>query len=243
MSPETAALALRGVSAGYGRSTVLRGVDLTVEPGKVTGLLGANGVGKTTLLRVAAALIRPRAGEVLQDGRAVTKLGAHQRARLGVCLIPEGRGVFRSLSVRDNLRLFLRSGTPGAADIGVAVEAFPILGKRMNQRAGTLSGGEQQMLAVAKAFLCQPSVVLADELSLGLAPKIIDEIYASLRVLNTRGVGLLIVEQYVHRILDFAEEVSVLAKGQVAWTGPARDLDEQALLDSYLGDTEVKGPA
>ena len=231
-----AALGLNGVQAGYGRTVVLRGVDVSVEPGKIVGLLGANGVGKTTLLRVAAGLLRPTAGTVAIGDTDATRLGAHQRSRAGVCLIPEGRGVFRSLSVRDNLRLFLQSGAPGGADIGVAVDAFPILGKRMSQRAGTLSGGEQQMLAVAKAFLSGPKIVLADELSLGLAPKIIDEIYASLKLLNEQGVGLLVVEQYVHRILGLADEISVLSKGQVAWSGPSRDLDEQALLDNYLGE-------
>ncbi|WP_033287664.1 ABC transporter ATP-binding protein [Amycolatopsis jejuensis] len=233
MSRVRAALALAGVHAGYGRTEVLRGVSLTVPPGKIVGLLGANGVGKTTLLRVAAALVRPAAGEVSLGTADVTRLGAHQRARSGVCLIPEGRGIFRSLSVRDNLRMFLRSGAE--ADLGTAVDAFPVLGRRMHQRAGTLSGGEQQMLAVAKAFLCRPAVVLADELSLGLAPKVIEEIYAALRLLNDQGVGLLVVEQYVQRIVELADSLAVLSKGQVAWSGPAGELDEQALLDSYLG--------
>lgn len=235
MSGGSAAIALADVHAGYGRTVVLRGVSVTVAPGKVVGLLGANGVGKTTLLRVAAALVQPTGGVVTMGKADVTRLSAHQRARSGVCLIPEGRGIFRSLTVRDNLKIFVRSGSPGAADISVAVDVFPILGRRMNQRAGTLSGGEQQMLAVAKAFLCQPTVVLADELSLGLAPKVIDEIYAALQQLNTRGVGLLVVEQYVQRILELADELSVLSKGQITWSGPAGDLDEQALLDSYLG--------
>jgi branched-chain amino acid transport system ATP-binding protein len=228
------AIGLDGVEAGYGRSLVLRGVSLEVPRGKVVGLLGANGVGKTTLLRVASGLLRPAAGRVLLGDQEVTRVSADGRTRAGVCLIPEGRGIFRSLTVRDNLKLFALKG-PDSPDIGVAIDAFPILGKRLGQRAGTLSGGEQQMLAVAKSYLCSPSVVMADELSLGLAPKIVDEIYASLKELNARGIAVLVVEQYVHRILELADYVYVLSKGRVSWSGASCELDEAALFESYLG--------
>jgi branched-chain amino acid transport system ATP-binding protein len=164
----------------------------------------------------------------------VTKRSADWRTRAGACLIPEGRGIFRSLTVRENLKLFALKG-PASADLDAAIEAFPILGKRLGQRAGTLSGGEQQMLAVAKSYLCNPSLVMADELSLGLAPKIIDEIYASLQELNTRGIAMLVVEQYVHRILELADYVYVLSKGRVSWSGASSDLDEALLTESYLG--------
>jgi branched-chain amino acid transport system ATP-binding protein len=228
------AMRLDGVEAGYGRTQVLRGVSLEVPRGKVVGLLGANGVGKTTLLRVAAGLHRPARGRVLLGDEDVTVYSADRRTRAGACLIPEGRGIFRSLTVRENLTLFALKG-PDVPSIGIAIDAFPILGKRLGQRAGTLSGGEQQMLAVAKSYLCNPSLVMADELSLGLAPKVIDEIYASLQELNTRGIAMLVVEQYVHRILELADYVYVLSKGSVAWSGASSDLDEAALTESYLG--------
>jgi branched-chain amino acid transport system ATP-binding protein len=140
------------------------------------------------------------------------------------------------LTVRENLVLFLPPGAKSRQDIAAGIDAFPILGKRLSQTAGSLSGGEQQMLAVAKAFLCQPKVVMADELSLGLAPLIIDEIYASLRKLSDEGITLLIVEQYVHRIIGFADDVHVLSRGRLSWSGAAAEVDEESLISKYLGE-------
>ena len=240
MGVDTEVVRLSEVEAAYGRTTVLRDIDLTIRQGSVVGLLGANGAGKTTLLRVVAGLLRPRAGQILLDGQDVTTTAPHLRNRAGVCLIPEGRGIFRSLTVRENLVLFLPRHASPRDDIEAGVEAFPILGKRLSQTAGSLSGGEQQMLAVAKAFLTRPKVVLADELSLGLAPKIIDEIYASLRTLRDEGITLLIVEQYVHRILEFADDINVLSRGRVSWAGAASEIDEESSLTKYLGDQEVE---
>jgi branched-chain amino acid transport system ATP-binding protein len=228
------ALELRGISAGYGRSIVLRDVSLAVPAGTVTALLGPNGAGKTTLLKVAAGLLRPATGTVSLDGTDVTKYPAHKRAAGGLCLIPEGRGIFRSLTVRDNLRVQVppwRHGDPADA----ALEAFPMLAGRLNQTAGSLSGGQQQMLAVARSYLSKPSVVLLDEVSMGLAPRVVDEIFTSLRQLAAKGVALLVVEQYVQRALDLADNAIVLNHGVVSFSGPAAELDEAVLMTSYLG--------
>jgi branched-chain amino acid transport system ATP-binding protein len=227
-------LELHGVTAGYGRATVLRDVHLTVPAGSVVALLGPNGAGKTTLLRTASGLLRPRGGHVLVNGIDLTGGAPHRRARAGVCLIPEGRGVFRGLTVRDNLRMHVPTWA-GDNSIEAAVSAFPVLGQRLDQLAGNLSGGQQQMLALSRAYLSDPSVVLLDEVSMGLAPRVVDEIFVSLRNLATRGVSLLLVEQYVERALEMADEVILLDRGCVSFSGQPRDLDTEALLRHYLG--------
>ena len=228
------ALQLSAIHAGYGRTAVLRDVSLEVPKSQVVALLGPNGAGKTTLLRAASGLLRPSSGTIVVGGVDMTKAAAVKRARAGVCLIPEGRGIWRNLTVRENLRLQV---PPWAtrADIGAAVEMFPVLGERINQTAGTLSGGQQQMLALARSYLASPAVVLLDEVSIGLAPKIVDEIFEALRKLADTGVALLLVEQYVTRALAMADRVVLLDRGQVAFTGVPRELDEQAVLRRYLG--------
>jgi branched-chain amino acid transport system ATP-binding protein len=228
------ALVLRNVTAGYGRTTVLRDVSLTVPSGRLVALLGPNGAGKTTLLRVASGLLRPAAGEVLLAGENVTRCAPNQRARSGLCLIPEGRGIFRSLTVRDNLRMQVPPWERDTA-VDIAVAAFPILGQRLSQVAGSLSGGQQQMLALGRAYLSRPAVVLLDEVSMGLAPRVVDEIFAALASLATTGVALLLVEQYVNRALEMADDVVLLDRGAVTYAGAAGDLDEAAVLRGYLG--------
>jgi branched-chain amino acid transport system ATP-binding protein len=234
-------LEVRSASAAYGRTVALRDANLEIGPGTVVGLLGANGAGKTTMLRVSIGLLRLTGGSIFLNGEDITRMSPHQRTREGICLIPEGRGIFRSLTVRENLDLYLPADSKHARDFTPAIDAFPVLGRRLSQRAGNLSGGEQQMLAVAKAFLCKPRLVMADELSLGLAPLIIDQIYASLRVLNAAGIGLLIVEQYVHRILDFADRLYVMSRSQIAWSGVPSQLKQSELVDSYLGEDLAEG--
>jgi branched-chain amino acid transport system ATP-binding protein len=238
------ALRLAGVEAGYGKATVLRDVTLDVPAGTVVALLGPNGGGKTTLLRTAAGLITPSAGTVSIDGADQTSSAPNQRARHGLCLIPEGRGVFRSLTVRENIRLQVPPWVRGqAAEEAVerAAATFPVLGQRLGQTAGTLSGGQQQMLALSRAFVSQPRVVLLDEVSMGLAPLVIDEIFAALRLLADQGIALVLVEQYVHRAMAMADHVVLLVRGQVSWSGPADGIDEERITREYLG-TEVGGP-
>jgi branched-chain amino acid transport system ATP-binding protein len=228
-------LELVGVSAGYGRMAVLRDVSVTVPKGSVVALLGPNGAGKTTLLRTAAGLLRAMTGTVRVGGDDMTRCAPSQRAKRGLCLIPEGRGVFRALSVRDNLRMQVPPWAEGDDAIDRAVVAFPVLGERMNQLAGSMSGGQQQMLALSRAFVTEPRVVLLDEVSMGLAPRIVDQIFTALRGLSERGVALLLVEQYVSRALEFADVVNMLDRGRISYSGSASGLDEAAVLQGYLG--------
>ena len=227
-------LELRGVTAGYGSHTVLRDVNLVIPDNAVVALLGPNGAGKTTLLRVASGLLRPSAGRVLVDGVDATGFPPHKLSQLGVCHVPEGRGIFRALSVKDNIRLQAKDGVADNP-IDAVAEAFPRLGERLAQRAGTMSGGEQQMLALARAYVAGAKTVLLDEVSMGLAPKIIDEIFEYLHRLASQGAALLLVEQYVARALELADFVYILNKGRVQFVGESDELGEEQILASYLG--------
>jgi branched-chain amino acid transport system ATP-binding protein len=227
---ESGTLELRGVTAGYGEIVTVRDVSLTVRPGAVTALLGANGAGKTTLLNVVSGLVPVRDGSVALDGRDITRFAPHSRVRAGLRHIPEKRGIFPSLTVRDNLRLHGRRGSEKAA-ITRAVESFPILGDRLGQVAGTLSGGQQQMLAIARAYDPAARVILVDEASLGLAPVVVDEIFEFLARVQ---VGLLLVEQYVTRALALAEQAYILSAGSMTWSGAAKDLDKEQVFEHYL---------
>jgi branched-chain amino acid transport system ATP-binding protein len=236
-------LELRGVSAGYGQTTVVRDIDLQVAAGEVLALFGPNGAGKTTLLRVGAGLLRPQRGTVCIGGEDVTARPPHARARRGLCMVPEGRGIFPALTVRENLRLQVPPWLVGP-DLARPLGAFPILGQRMNQRAGSMSGGEQQMLALARCWLAQPTCVLLDEVSMGLAPRVVDEIYAGLRQLAAGGVALLIVEQHVSRALALADRIHVLDRGRTTLRQPAASIDRDALVRGYLdgGDPPSSPP-
>jgi branched-chain amino acid transport system ATP-binding protein len=226
-------LELQHISAGYDAGLVLRDVSLVVPDNSVVALLGPNGAGKTTLLRVASGLLAPSEGRMLVDGVDVTGAAPFQLARRGLCHVPEGRGVFRGLSVADNLRL--QAPVLDRKAIKLAAEAFPRLGERVKQIAGTMSGGEQQMLALAHAYVANPSVVLLDEVSMGLAPKVVDEIFEYLHRLAVGGAALLLVEQFIHRALELADYVYILNRGRVQFAGEAAELGEEAILKSYLG--------
>jgi branched-chain amino acid transport system ATP-binding protein len=232
-SLNNAVLDISGLTARYGSSTVLREVDLQVKPGEVVALLGPNGAGKTTLMRAAAGLVNASAGTVSLSGVDVTERKAHQRAGAGLCLVPEGRGIFPSLTVRENLRL---QGSPGQRKEALdrIVEAFPILGERLGVAAGSLSGGQQQMIALGRCLVTNPSVVLLDEVSMGLAPLIIDQIFEALERLARTGVALLVVEQYVSRALAMADSVYVLTRGQVSWHGAPSEISEEDIMRRYL---------
>ena len=233
------ALQLSGITAGYGQATVLRAVDLTVPAGKVVALLGPNGAGKSTLLSVAAGSLRAFSGSVQVTGIDVTRLSSYKRARVGVCLVPEGRGIFRSLTVAENLRLQVPRGAPRDR-VDRAIEAFPILRDRRSQIAGSLSGGQQQMLAIARSYVSNPKVVLLDEVSMGLAPTTIDAIFESLDMLASAGTAMLLVEQYVNRALAMADSVYLLIRGSVAYSGPAANLTQEEIVRRYFSvDSEA----
>lgn len=229
---------LTGIEAGYDESLVLRGVSLAVPTGRVVALLGPNGAGKTTLLRVASGLLAPRAGDIRFDGRSMLRQPPDVFASSGICHIPEGRGLFKSMTVRENL-LLQSPRNQEAESLERAIDAFPRLGERLEQRSGTLSGGEQQMLAVARAYLSNPSLVLLDEVSLGLAPLIVDEIFNFLARLTELGASLLLVEQYVSRALKLADFVFVLNQGLVSFAGEVEEVDEAEIFETYVGASGV----
>lgn len=234
-------LELRDINAGYGDTTVLRDVSMWIPPNSVVALLGANGAGKTTLLRVASGLLKPRSGQLTVDGVDLTGKQAHVLARHGLCHVPEGRGIFPNLTVRDNI-LVQAGGRDVRAAVEMAVSAFPILGKKLNQLAGTLSGGQQQMLALAHAYVTKPSYALLDEVSMGLAPVVVDEIFDFLHILASNGCALLLVEQYVSRALDLADYVYLMTRGQISFSGEPGELDEAQLTEQYLGAHVLPAP-
>jgi len=222
----SAVLELRDVSASYGPFRALFGVSLRVEAGEAVALLGANGVGKTTVARVATGLVAPTGGTVEVAGDDLTGGAAHRFARAGVAHAPEGRSVFATLTVEENLRLsFRRSkgrrGVPAALDEAYA--QLPALAERRFQQAGTLSGGEQRMLSMARVLVEAPKVLVADELSLGLAPIVVDAIYRELARLRSEGTALVIVEQHIAHALALCDRAVVLEHGSVVWEGPAAD--------------------
>jgi branched-chain amino acid transport system ATP-binding protein len=230
----TMALELCGVRGGYGTAEVLHGVDLRVPAGTAVALLGANGAGKTTLLRTVAGLNPTRRGRILHNGEAMEHRSAHDRARHGISLVPEGRGIFRRLTVRENL--LIQVGAKGAKEaLDKATTFFPKLGQRLSQEAGTLSGGEQQMLALAGVLVTDAPLVLADELSVGLAPIIVDDIFAALEALRAEGRSMLIVEQYVDRVIGLADYVYILHKGTVVFVGEPARCAADDIFERYLG--------
>jgi branched-chain amino acid transport system ATP-binding protein len=236
-------LVLEGVTAGYGGTTVLRDVSLTVPDSSVVALLGPNGAGKTTLLRVASGLLPPWKGRVLLDGEDLTARPPHELAHRGVCHVPEGRGIFPPLTVAQNLELFSPPGRERES-LDRACEAFPILGERRNQVAGTMSGGQQQMLALARSYITNPSVVLLDEVSMGLAPIIVDEIFEFLERMAATGTAMLLVEQYATKALAIADYAYILGRGAVTFAGDAAELEGEDVFQRYLGiDVAAAGVA
>lgn len=234
------ALEVQGLEVAYGAVRALKGVSLSVGQGEVITLLGANGAGKSTTLRAISGLLRPRAGSITYRGEALTRLSPAQIVRRGIAHCPEGRRVFAGLSVHDNLLL----GASGRRDpeIGLDIQRmftlFPILAERRNQAAGTLSGGEQQMLALARALMSRPTLLLLDEPSLGLAPLVVRSIFATLKGLKAAGITILLVEQNVKLALELADRAYVLRTGQVVLEGKAEELrDDARVARAYLGGT------
>jgi branched-chain amino acid transport system ATP-binding protein len=236
----TGSLEVRGLTASYGPVTALGGVDVAAEPGKITAVLGANGAGKTTLLRTISGLVRPQAGQVLLDGADLTRAPAEEIARAGIAHVPEGRGVITELTVEENLRLgALLGAARGKTERGLAqvYEMFPPLAERRRRDAHVLSGGERQMLVIGRALLAGPSVLLLDEPSLGLAPRIVAQIFGLLRgLVDAEGTTVLLVEQNARSALSIADVGIVLNLGQVVARDTAAALAaDDALRHAYLG--------
>ncbi|MDG5494753.1 ABC transporter ATP-binding protein [Niveispirillum sp. BGYR6] len=220
-------LQLTGVRTNYGPIEALRGVDVTVEQGEIVTLIGANGAGKSTLLMTICGQPKPAAGSIIFDGQSIVDLPPHETAKLGIAQVPEGRRIFPRMTVFENLQLGATLGDPAHfdADIAYCFDLFPILKTRRDQRAGTLSGGEQQMLAISRALMSRPRLLLLDEPSLGLAPLIIRRIFDVIADLNkTRGMTILLVEQNAYHALKLAHRAYVLAQGQVVLQGAGPEL-------------------
>jgi branched-chain amino acid transport system ATP-binding protein len=231
----TAALELRDMYASYGRIEVLHGVDLVVPEGSVFALLGPNGAGKTTTLKTIDGRLRPTRGCVHVAGTHVNGATTDALTRAGLCSIPEGRGIFPNLTVAENLRMMTYAGTTTSAQVEeTAYARFPILGERRKQLAGTMSGGQQQMLAMARALASDPSLLLVDELSMGLAPLIVAELYDVLGQLAADGVAILLVEQFARTALAIADYAAIMVQGRVQHVGQPADLAD-VVSEAYLG--------
>jgi branched-chain amino acid transport system ATP-binding protein len=237
-------LEVRDLDVCYGSSQALFGVSVSIPAGSVVAVLGANGAGKSTLARAVSGLVAPSAGSIVFDGRDVTGLAANRIRRLGLTYVPEGRGIFPGLSVLDNLRMAVAQERRRDRDAAIerAIDRFPVLGNRRTQRAGSLSGGEQQMLALARALAVSPKLVIADELSLGLAPLVTESVFEGLEEARRSGITIVITEQFVHRALAMADSCLILTRGQIGWSGPAADAGQE-VLDRYLGEAETPTPS
>ena len=235
-APAPPLLELRDVHAAYGRIEVLRGVNLAVPANSVVALLGPNGAGKTTTLKVASGQMTPTKGHVHVAGEHVNGAAPEALVKAGVCTIPEGRGIFPNLTVGENLRLFAYAGVTTDSEIReAAFTRFPRLSERRNQLAGTLSGGEQQMLAMARALSTDPRLLLLDELSMGLAPLIVEELYEAVAQIARDGVAVLVVEQFARTALAVAEYGAVMTNGKIIAVGQPQDIEAQ-LSEAYLGN-------
>src|SRR6187402_3472143 len=231
-------LALRGVKTFYGAIMALKGIDLDVKEGEIVTLIGANGAGKSTLMMTIFGNPRAGEGKITFDGRDITHMPSHEIAELRIAQSPEGRRIFPRMTVLENLQMGATVADPAhfADDIKRVCALFPLLQRRMNQRGGTLSGGEQQMLAIARALMSRPRLLLLDEPSLGLAPMLAKQIFDVIRALKQRGMTILLVEQMANQALKVADRAYVLKTGEIASSGPARALlEDPAVREAYLG--------
>jgi len=231
-------LCIKGVHAGYGDVPVLWGIGLTVQRGEIACLVGSNGAGKSTLMRTVSGLVRASAGSIMFDGRELANAEPEQVLAAGLAHVPEGRRLFSAMSIRDNLLMgaYLRRDGKVAADLARMFSMFPILAERQNQAAGTLSGGEQQMCAIARGLMSAPKMLLIDELSLGLAPAIVDQLCDALVALNRDGLTLLVVEQDVAIALELASHAFVMDTGRIIRAGESATLaNDPVIREAYLG--------
>jgi branched-chain amino acid transport system ATP-binding protein len=237
-----AVLVVEDLDVSYGSSQALFGVSLEVEAGSLVAVLGANGAGKSTLARTVSGLVPPSAGRVSFNGLDVTKRAAHKLSAEGLAHIPEGRGIFPGLTVLENLRMAVKQLRRGERSTAIerAIERFPVLGERRRQAAGTLSGGEQQMLALARALAVTPKLIIADEMSLGLAPLVAEAVFKGLDEARKSGTTVVLIEQFVHRALALADRCIILTRGRVGWSGAASEA-HQEVIDRYLGEAARSG--
>jgi ABC-type branched-subunit amino acid transport system ATPase component len=226
-------LEVRGLQAGYGPVRVVHGMDLTLAPGTVSAILGPNGAGKSTTCKTLAGFLPAVAGTIVLDGQDVTARPCWWRARRGILLVPEGRGIFPGLSVDDNLKVLLSK----SSEREQAYDRFRLLAERRRQPAGSLSGGEQQMLSLAPALVRPTELLIVDEPTLGLAPRVADEVFGIFAELRSAGSTVLLVGESPHGIIDVADQVALLHVGQITWSGPASELDQETLEESYFGES------
>jgi branched-chain amino acid transport system ATP-binding protein len=234
-------LAISELRAGYGKIEVLHGIDLTIEPGQIVSLIGANGAGKTTLLKTISGLIRPSAGRIEFNGNNIAHRPAHKIVGLGLSQVAEGRAILKRMTVLDNLRMgaFIRSDSEVGADIAAVLERFPALAERRDKLAATLSGGEQQMLAIGRALVARPKLLLLDEPSLGLAPRFVTRIFLTLRELKKEGKTILLVEQNARQALKVADHGYVMERGRVVLSGTGQELlGMPEVQRTYLGQRD-----
>ncbi len=232
-------LAVSGLIAGYGGITAIKGIDIDVHEGEIVTLIGSNGAGKSTTLRAISALIRPRAGTITFQGKPIDRMKPHEVVSLGISQVPEGRGIFSRLSVRENLSLgaYQRKDSGIAADMERAFTLFPRLRERSGQAAGTLSGGEQQMLAIGRALMARPKLLLLDEPSMGLSPILVETIFSTIREIQQQGATILLVEQNAAMALEVADRAYVLESGVISLQGSGADLaKDDSVRRAYLGE-------
>jgi branched-chain amino acid transport system ATP-binding protein len=228
-------LRVESLEARHGLLAAVRGVSLTLDAGETLALVGANGAGKTTLLRTIAGAHAAASGRVLLDGADVTRLPSHRRVGLGIALVPEGRRLFPGLTVEENLRVAGTRARPGRWNLETLLEAFPLLRPLRRQPAGTLSGGQQQVAAIARALMSNPRVLLLDEVSLGLAPRAVEDVYASLAQVLGEGATILLVEQDLGRALNVASRVVCMLEGRTVLEGSSRELTRERVTEAYFG--------
>jgi len=228
-------LLVESIDARYGLLQAVRDVSLEVEEGETLALVGANGAGKSTLLCTIAGSHRPAGGRIVFDGVDVTRVRAHRRVRMGIALVPEGRRLFPALTVEENLLVATAAHREGPWDVEAVLEVFPLLRAHRSARAASLSGGEQQATAIGRALMTNPRLLLVDEVSLGLAPVVVERVYAALGELSQRGTTIVLVEQDVGRALAFASRVVCMLEGRVVLEGPARDVTREQVTDAYFG--------
>ena len=235
-------LAVERLDARHGLLQAVRDVSLEVAEGETLALVGANGAGKSTLLRAIAGAHRPAGGRIVFDGADITLVSAHRRVAMGIALVPEGRRLFTGLTLEENLLVARRRGRPGPWNVESVLDAFPLLGPRRKTRAANLSGGEQQATAIGRALMTNPRLLLLDEVSLGLAPVVVESVYQSLRTLIEAGATIVLVEQDLTRALSVATRVVCMLEGQVVLEGRAEEMTREQVVEAYFGLRRTRGP-